>query len=258
MTIPSGHRNQALYWAVKAANAPDGAAWSSRTFQSCRSPFRAQRPRRRRTSWPPPFKSVHPGDLVRQLEQRGRLPRLSMVRARRPRLGGRRHDGGRHDDVHGHRARVKYALLLLHLRVQRRRRSVCASSLTRRRCRRSQLRRQTSAPRPLRARRSGSPGRTTPTTRTASACIGGRCRMGQAMGGRQHDVAGRDEFVDTGLQLSAEYCYFACAYNVGRRSMCEWRAWLAQRDDDGRPPNGSEDRPPHLPIPRPWSRGTHP
>src|SRR3954454_14973532 len=33
VTIPSGHRNQALYWAVKAANAPDGAAWSSRTFQ---------------------------------------------------------------------------------------------------------------------------------------------------------------------------------------------------------------------------------
>jgi hypothetical protein len=33
VTIPSGHRNQALYWAVKAANAADGAAWSSRTFQ---------------------------------------------------------------------------------------------------------------------------------------------------------------------------------------------------------------------------------
>src|SRR4051812_28796666 len=33
VTIPSGHRNQPLYWAVKAANALDGAAWSSRTFE---------------------------------------------------------------------------------------------------------------------------------------------------------------------------------------------------------------------------------
>ncbi len=33
VTIPSGHRNQTLYWAVKAANAPDGAEWSTRTFQ---------------------------------------------------------------------------------------------------------------------------------------------------------------------------------------------------------------------------------
>ena len=33
VVIPSGHQNQALYWAVKAANAPDGATWSQRTFQ---------------------------------------------------------------------------------------------------------------------------------------------------------------------------------------------------------------------------------
>src|SRR4051812_29656202 len=33
VTVPSGHRNQTLYWAVKAANAPDGATWATRTFQ---------------------------------------------------------------------------------------------------------------------------------------------------------------------------------------------------------------------------------
>ena len=32
VTIPSGHQNQTLYWAVKAANAPNGASWSYRSF----------------------------------------------------------------------------------------------------------------------------------------------------------------------------------------------------------------------------------
>ena len=128
-----------------------------------------------------------------------------------------------------HRARAKYALLLLDLRVQRRG-EACASLQLDAKAVALPLRRQTSAPRPFRGP-SGSPGLTR-TTRTASACIDGRCRM-VASNGAVATTTAPDVRIPGHRAAAVSRVLLLCLrVQLGRRSVCDRRSWLAQRDDD--------------------------
>ena len=117
---------------------------------------------------------------------------------------------------------------------------MCVLQLTRRRCRRSQLRRQTSAPRPLRARHPVHLGDNSDNEDGFRVY-----RWSVPDGGKQWVVATTTApdvttFLDTGLQLSAEYFYFACSYNAaGETCATGAPGWLGATTTDGLP-DGAE------------------
>ena len=65
---------------------------------------------------------------------------------------------------------------------------------------------------------------------------------GKQWAGRHHDGAGRDDIPGHRAAAVSRVLLLCLRIQRGGRSVCDRRAWLAQRDDDRWPPNGSEDR----------------
>src|SRR5438046_1363166 len=62
------------------------------------------------------------------------------------------------------------------------------------------------------------------------------------MGGRHHDGAGRDDIPGHRAAALSRLLLLCLLIQRGRRSLSDRCAWLAWRDDDRWPPNGSEGR----------------